>query len=442
MAHLQDFDMKLVQSEKDPFRLWSRVLVGFLLAVALIGGVGGWAITVPLSGAVISQGVVVVEDSVQNIQHRDGGIVSEIAVREGDRVMQGQLLFRLQDAQTKAELSIVRAQVIELNARRARLAAERDGLVQIAFPIGYDESNPIAFEIAQGESRLFSGLRNTRESQKQQLILGAQQIAKEIEGLEGQHASKLEEIALIETEYERTKQMVDRKLSEASRLYAIERERSRSKGELSELVAGMARARTRISEIQLQVIAIDDSSRTDAQRELGQVETRLSELSERAVALDDRLSRTEVLSPATGTVNELNIHTLGGVVAPGETLMTLVPHESALTVEMRLSPVTIEQVNVGQAVRLRFPSFNTRTTPELAGVIALVSPATARDPATGEQYYQGKVKIAADQLSRLGESRLLPGMPVEVLVTTGERTFASYMLKPMIDQFMHAFRER
>jgi HlyD family type I secretion membrane fusion protein len=442
MTLVQNFEMTTAQNTTDPFRLWPRVLAGLFLSAALIGGVGGWAVTVPLSGAVISQGVVVVTDSVQNIQHRDGGIISQIAVHEGDFVQRGQVLLRLQDAQTQAEASIVQAQIVELTAKRARLSAERDGLSAIVFPTGYDAAQPIAFELARGEERLFAGQRATRESQKQQLDLGIEQIAKEVEGLEGQHAAKVQEAALIETEYDRTKTMVDRKLTEITRLNTIERERVRAQGELSEIVSSIARARTRISEIRLQILSVDDTSRTDAQRELATVETRLAELNERNVALKDRLSRIEVTAPASGIVNELNVHTLGGVVAPGETLLTLVPQDSPLSIEIRLSPTTIEQVHLGQATRLRFPSFNKRTTPELEAVIAHISPATSRDPATGEHFYQGRVEIAPDQLARLGDARLLPGMPVEVLITTGERTFASYLLKPMVDQFTHAFRER
>jgi HlyD family type I secretion membrane fusion protein len=442
MTMAQNFDMNAEQAASDPFRLWPRVFAGLVLAVALIGGIGGWAVTVPLSGAVVSQGVVVVADSMQNIQHRDGGIISDIAVREGDFVHKGQVLLRLQDAQTQAEFSIVQAQIVELNARRARLSAERDGLAAISFPAGYDAAQPVAFELAQGEQRLFSGQRASRESQKQQLDLGIEQIAKEVEGLEGQHAAKLQEVALIETEYTRTKTMVDRKLTEVTRLNAIERERARAQGELSEIVSSMARARTRISEIRLQILSVDDTSRTDAQRELASVETHFAELTERNIALKDRLSRIEVTAPVSGIVNELNVHTLGGVVAPGETLLTLVPQDSPLSVEIRLSPTSIEQIHMGQDTRLRFPAFNKRTTPELNGVIAHISPATSRDPATGEHYYQGRVEISPDQLARLGDSHLLPGMPVEVLVTTGDRTFASYLLKPMIDQFTHAFRER
>ncbi len=442
MTLVQDFEMHSQADDTNSFRLWPRVLVGLFLGLALFGGIGGWAVTAPLSGAVISQGVVVVEDSLQNIQHRDGGIVSLIAVREGDVVRQGQILFRLQDAQTQAELAIVRTQIMELTARRARLSSERDGLAGIVFPSGYDSDHSEEFQIAQGEVRLFTGQRTTRESQKQQLELSIDQISKEVVGLEGQYASKLEEIDLVEAEYQRTKLMTDRKLAELSRLYTIERERARMKGELSELVAAMARAQTRISEIRLQILSIDETSRTDAQRELGEVGTRLSELNERAIALEDRLSRIEVRAPTAGIVNELNIHTVGGVVAPGETLMTLVPQDSALSVEIRLQPISIEQVSEGQAARLRFSAFNKRTTPELKGVVAHVSPATTRDPATGEMYYQGRVTIPAEEMARLGDSVLLPGMPVEVLVTTGDRTFASYLLKPIVDQFAHAFRER
>ncbi len=325
MSTYQEIDGAAPLSGVDPFRLGPRMLAGILLCVLLMGGVGGWAVTVPLSGAVISQGFVVVDDSVQNIQHRDGGTVSEIAIHEGDTVQAGQLLFRIEDAQTLAELSIVRGQMLDLTARRARLWAERDGLTEISFPAGYGPDHPEAHAIAEGERRLFIGERTTRESQKQQLVLGIDQITKEVEGMQGQYAAKLAEMDLVEAEYQRTKEMTDRQLTEAGRLYAIDRERTRMDGELSEMVASIARARTKVSEISLQILAVDDTARTDAQRELAQVETRLSELAERAIALDDRLARTEIRAPRDGIVNELNIHTIGGVVAPGETLMNSRP---------------------------------------------------------------------------------------------------------------------
>lgn len=423
-------------------RLWPRMLLGLGLAVALIGGVGGWIVNAELGGAVISQGTVVVEDNVQAIQHRDGGIVSRIAVREGDVVEKGQLLIQLDDAQTRAELAIVRGQTVELAVRSARLVAERDGLADLALSPDWRAAHPEAAELIAGETKIFDGQRLSRESQRQQLELGITQISDEIAGMEGQRAAKAADMALVEAEYARVRDMTERKLVEAARLYGVEREKVRIAGELGEIEAALARAASRINEIRLQIMAIDDTARTEAQRELSTVATRLAELREREVAIGDRLSRTDVRAPIDGIVHELNIHTIGGVVTPAEVLVTLVPQGSKLRVEIKLPPAAIEQVGRDQPARLRFPAFNQRVTPELMGRVVHVSPATSVDRATGQSYYQGIVEIDPAELAKLDGGQLIPGMPVEVFVTTEDRTVASYMIKPITDRFAHAFRER
>ncbi len=423
------------------FRLGPRLFAGLLLAVLLIGGIGGWAVTARLSGAVISQGVLIVDQNLKLVQHRDGGIISEIAVREGDTVRAGEILMRLDDAQTRAELSIVQAQTTELTARKARLLAERDDLFTVVYPAGF-EGWQDALAFVEGETRLFNGQRQMRESQKKQLDLGIVQIDDEIAGLDSQRTAKADEIALVEEEHSRTDTLSSRGLIEASRLYTVNRERTRLRGELGEIDAAIARARTRSSEISLQILSIDETAHTEAQRELGQVESRLQELSERRLAIQDRLSRTDIRAPIAGTVNELNFHTTGGVISPAEVLVTIVPSGSRLKVEIRLSPVNIEQVTLDRPARLRFTSFNQRTTPELIGRISHLSPATTQDPATGERYFQGHIEIPPEELAKLGGGALLPGMPVEVYVQTDERTVMSYLAKPVMDQFNRAFRER
>ena len=423
-------------------RLWPRMIGGLLLAGALIGGVGGWIFTAELGGAVISQGTVVVEDNVQAIQHRDGGIVAAIAVREGDAVRQGQLLVRLDDAQTTAEQAIVNGQITELEVRSARLTAERDGLPALALSPDWMEAHPEAAPLIAGETRLLDGQRQSRDSQRQQLELGISQIDEEIAGMRGQRDAKAADAALVAAEYDRTRDLADRKLVETSRLYAVEREKVRIAGELGEIEASIARAASRASEIRLQILAIDDTARVEAQRELGTVSTRLAELRERAFAIADRLGRTDVRAPIDGIVNELNIHTIGGVVTPAEVLATVVPAGSPLQVEIKLPPTAIERVHPDQAARLRFPAFNQRVTPELIGHITHIAPATSIDHATGQSYYQGRVTIDAGEIAKLGASTLRPGMPVEVFVSTDDRTVASYLLKPITDRFAHAFRER
>ncbi|KFB08427.1 Type I secretion membrane fusion protein, HlyD family precursor [Nitratireductor basaltis] len=423
------------------YRLGSRVVAGSLLGLLLVGGVGGWAATAQLTGAVIAQGVVAVDQKLKTIQHRDGGIISAINVREGDQVSTGQILFRLEDAQTKAELSIVNTQLSELVARRARLVAERDMLPAMVFPADFDLNDPANIISVSGEQRLFEGNKMHRESQKQQLELGIVQIGEEITGLEAQKESKSSEAEIVEAEYQKIKGLADKRLIEGSRVYTATRERARLLGERGEIDAAIARAKTRMSEIRLQIIAIDENGRTEAQRELSLVETRISELQDRSTAIADRLTRTDIRSPIDGIVNELNIHTLGGVITPAEVLANLVPLDAKLKVEVKLPPTAIDQVNIGQDARLRFSAFNQRTTPELDGNVTYVAAATSHDQSTGETYYLGNVEVAAAELEKLGDQTLMPGMPVEIFISTEERTALSYITKPFVDQLNRAFRE-
>lgn len=432
--------------QKNPeksFRVGSRIFTGVTLGFLLVGGVGGWAATAQLTGAVIAQGSVTVDQNLKSIQHRDGGIVSDIAVREGNSVTAGQVLIRLEDAQTKAELSIVHSQLVELAARKARLLAERDLLDKIEFPTELNAGQPETAIIVNGETRLFNGNRANRESQKKQLELGIEQIGEEIKGLEAQRTSKDDEIALLEVEHQKIKGLADKQLIEGTRVYTSNRDKARLMGERGEIDAAIARAKTRMGEIRLQIISIDENARTEAQRELSLVDTKMSEFQDRRTAIEDRLARTNIRAPISGTVNELNIHTIGGVITPAEVLVTIVPENAKLKVEVRLAPVSIDQVNVGQPARLRFSAFNQRTTPELKGQVVHVSPATSRDPVTGETYYLGDISVSAEELAKLGEGGvLLPGMPVEVYVSTEERTAMSYLVKPLTDQYNRAFRER
>lgn len=423
-------------------RIGTRVLAGTALALLLVVGAGGWAATAKLSSAVIGPGSVAVDENLKSVQHRDGGIVAEIAVREGDAVEAGQVLFRLDDAQTRAELAIVEARVTELAARRSRLLAERDGLDRVSFPEALENGGSASEELIAGETRLFDGKHSERKSRKAQLELGIDQIGEEILGLEAQRDSKLAEIELVEDEYARTAELARKGLIEAARLHAVSRERARLRGERGEIDAAIGRAGMRISEIRLQIIAIDEASRTEAQAELALVEAELAELGERRAAIRDLLSRTDIRAPIAGTVNELNIHTIGGVITPAEVVATLVPEDAELKVAVRIPPVQIDRVSVGQPARLRFSALDQRTTPELEGWVVHLSPATARDAATGETFFLADVQVPEAELAKLGGARLLPGMPVEVYITTEARTALSYFIKPVSDQFARAFRER
>ncbi|WP_046864288.1 HlyD family type I secretion periplasmic adaptor subunit [Microvirga massiliensis] len=425
----------------DDFRLGGRVTAGILLGAMLVVGCGGWAAIAQINGSVIAQGTVKVDRNLKLVQHRDGGIVSEIAVREGDFVEAGQVMLRLDDVQTRAELSIVRSQLSELAARRARLVAERDGLDAIS--LSPAEAIPVtqADLVAYGEARLFEGNRTHRESQKEQLRSEILQLEQEIKGLQAQQSAKGLERDLVRAEHDKLKGLAEKRLIETSRLYGITRDLARLTGKVGEIEASIARARARTSSVKLQIISIDENARTEAQKELSAVGTRISELNDRRTALEDRLSRTDIRAPISGTVNELSVHTVGGVITPAETLATIVPEKARLKIEAKLSPVDVDQVHVGQPARLRFSAFNQRTTPELKGEVVYISAATTRDPATNTVHYLADLQVAPDELEKLGEQPLRPGMPVEVFVTTRERTAITYLTKPLTDQFAKAFRE-
>jgi HlyD family type I secretion membrane fusion protein len=431
------------QSRSDlAFSVGPRIVAGFILSVALVGGVGGWAATTDLSGAILASGAVAVDQRAKSVQHRDGGVVGEILVRDGQPVTANQVLLRIDDAQTRAELAIVKGQLVELAAKKARLLAERDGQREVKFPQALLQPDVEMQSILEGELRLFRGNLASRDSQRQQLELQIGQIAEEIAGLTKQRDAKKDELTVLTYEHGKLSTLVEKQLYESSRFLPITRDKHRLSGEQGSLEASIARAKTRTSEIRVQIIAIDDTARTEAQRELSQVDAKTAELGNRRVALEDRLTRTEIRSPVTGILHELKTFTVGGVVTPADILATVVPEDAQLRVEIRIPPTSIDQTGVGRAARVRFTAFSQRTTPELKGVLTYVSPSTTKGP-RDESFYVGHVELKDGEIERLGGAgRLLPGMPVEVQVATDERTAMSYLLKPLQDQFSRAFKER
>lgn len=433
-------------SEKDQHSgvdagLATRVAVGFLVVFLTIGGVGGWAATAELSGAVIGSGVIVVDSNIKKVQHPTGGVVGELLVSNGQAVTAGQLLVRLDDTQTRAALGIVVSQLIELTGRRARLAAERDDAVAIAFPAEFEASGEEARRVASGERRLFEAKRRTMEGQKAQLRERIGQLSQEIEGLSAQRKSKEQEIRLVNDELARVEDMYKRKLTPVTRLLAMQRDASRIEGEHGALVAQIARARGQITETELQILSLDHTARTEAQKELREIEGRLAELAERKVAAEDQLKRVDIRAPRSGIVHDLGVHTVGGVVAAAEPMMHIVPSEDVLTIEARIGATDIDQLSLGQPAVLRFPAFNQRTTPELPGTVVRVAADLTREASTGQSFYIVRIQVDEAALGKLKGLKLVPGMPVEAFIETGQRTALSYLIKPFTDQLTKALRE-
>lgn len=427
--------------KRTPFSVMPQVIVGSTM-IALLFGIGGvWAATAMLAGAIISPGYVVVERNVKKVQHLDGGIVAQINIAEGETVKAGQVLMKLDSTLTSSELGVIVSQLIELTGRRARLSAERDGADSPRFPENFDAMGSAATLVRTGEIRLFNENRKGRESQKEQLELRIGQLKEEIEGLNVQIASKTNELRLINQELEQIRSLQQRKLTPISRVYAMEREQTRLNGERGNLMAQVARAQGQISEIRIQIVSLDQNARTEAQRELRAIEARIAELTEKEAAARDRLKRMEILAPQSGIVHELAVHTVGGVVTAAAPIMMIVPANEKRTVEARIAPVDIDQVQVGLEARLRFTAFNQRTTPEIPALVSRVAANISTDPKTGASYYTAHLELDDKQMQELGAVQLVPGMPVEVFISTGQRSAFSYFAKPLTDQFARAFRE-
>lgn len=415
------------------FSVSSRVWLSGALAALLVVGVGGWAAQAKLSGAVIASGSVVVPDQVKAIQHRDGGIVSEIRVSNGDAVKQGDVLLRLDDTQTRVELAIIRSQLQQMGAMQARLVAERDGNAAIVFPEGLPET------ITAGETKLFEENRRILSSQREQLQLQARQFDEQMRGFAAQSESNEREGSIVDQEIEKTERLLARNLVPVAQKRDLLRQKARIEGTRGELAAKSAETMGRISEVKVKLLSLDQAARKEAQSGILELDAKLAELRERAVAAGDRLARMDVRAPVDGLVYDLQIHTLGGIISPGATVMSVVPESDELKVEVRIPPVDIDRVASGQPARLRFTAFNQRTTPEIDGKVEVVAAATITDRATGQPYYLASIVL--NDIGELKDNKLMPGMPVEVFVQTDERTALSYITKPFTDQMMKAFRE-
>jgi len=421
-----------------------HLICGIAIVALLAGGVGGLAATTELAGAVIASGLVVVDSNVKKVQHPTGGVVGELRVRDGDKVKAGDIVVRLDETITQANLAIVVKSLNELQARLARLEAERDNIDKIVFPgelLGRGADADVARTLA-GEKNLFEFRRSARAGQKAQLRERIAQLKEEIQGLSGQTAAKKREIELIGQELEGVRDLWRKNLVQIQRVTALERDAVRLGGELGQLMAATAQAKGKISEIELQILQIDQDLRSEVAKDLREAQGKIAELVERKVAAEDQLKRIDIRAPQDGMVHQSTVHTVGGVIVAGEAIMVIVPQTDELTVESKLNPQDIDQVRIGQNAVLRFSSFNQRTTPELNGEVTRVSGDLTTDQRTGASYYTVRISLSEQELARLGGLRLIPGMPVEAFIQTGDRTVLSYLTKPFTDQASRAFRGR
>jgi HlyD family secretion protein len=421
-----------------------HLITGLVVVLVLAGGFGGWASTVQISGALIAPGSVVVDSNVKKVQHPTGGVVGEVRVRDGDMVKAGDIVVRLDETVVKASLAIVVKTLNGLWARAARLEAEQRGADKIVFPPALTDraDDPDVRDVMASETKLFEVRVNGRIGQKAQLRERVTQLNEEIAGLMAQEAAKDKEIELVEKELVGVRQLYDQHLVQLTRLTTLERDAARLSGERAQYIASRAQARGKITETELQIIQVDKDMVSEVSKDLRETNDKIGEFVERKVTAEDQLRRVDIRAPQDGIVLQSTVHTVGGVITAGDAIMMVVPRADDLSVEAKVNPQDIDKLQIGQKTLLRLSAFNQRTTPELNGVVTRVSADVTTDQRTGQSYYTIRVSMPPDEVVRLGDNKIIPGMPVEAFVQTGDRTMLSYLMKPLSDQLMRSFREK
>jgi len=420
------------------------VWLGVVALVALIGGVLLWAVSVTISGAIVASGQVMVESNRQVVQHPDGGVVGEILVADGDMVEAGQILIRFDSTLQHSRLAIIEGQLNEVLARRARLIAERDGTTALTLPLELEDKtgDPAIAELIAGQVSLLEARAASLTGERAQLAERITQIENQITGAQAQQNALQTQLRLLEPELRNQQDLLSRGLTQAASVSTLQREEAQLIGSIAEIDAVIAESRGRIAEIELESLRIDSSFRENAISDLRDLDYAEIELRENRLALIETLSRLDVRAPRSGIVHGLSVHAIRAVVQGAEPILFIIPQDSPLVIAARIPVIDIDQVFIGQPARLRFAAFDQRSTPELNGHIARISPDSLLDERTGQAYYAAELALEPDEVARLGDNlTLLPGMPVEAFIATGDRTPLSYLVKPLSDYLNRAFRE-
>jgi HlyD family type I secretion membrane fusion protein len=418
----------------------NRLLTAAVLAVALCAGVGGWGATARLHSAVVGSGKVKVDRELNTLQHEIGGSVGAILVAPGQIVTKSQVLITLDTTDLLAERRLLAGQRLDLSARILRLRAERDGLAALQVPAGFGAGDPAAADILRGETVLFNLATAERAARRMALTLQGERLHEEGKALEARRQALETQSDILTASFERNAKLIAKGSLAGNAAESIAADLARLTGELGEVGANVSANLVRLTEVQKELLRVDQLAAYEAHRQMREIEPRLVELDQRIAALDTRVERAVLRAPVGGTINELAVNTLGQIVSPGQVLATLVPTDAKLVIEFQIAPTDIDQIALGQLARLRFAAFNQRTTPELPGQVERIAAAATTDPVTGMQVYIATVALASGAALPAGV-KLLPGMPVEVFVTTAERTPMDYLFKPIADSMARAMTE-
>jgi HlyD family secretion protein len=406
------------------------------------GGVCTAAAYAEISGAVMAAGKIIVLGRAKQVEHPDGGTIAEMVVSEGDHVEAGALLFRLDGTMARANLGIIEGQLAQLMVQEARLLAEQAGRTGIDLPaeLSFVPEDRRTL-LSEAQKMLKLARQMTRSSQKSQLEKQVAQFAEQITALEAQRKAVDENVALVDEQLRRYDSLNARGLITQSQLIAMQREKASLIGSQSALTAEIIETQQAKTQAELKFIQVDEAFYESVLTELDQKRPEIAKLSEERIAAQDKLRRLDIRAPIAGSLHQLNIHTIGSVAAPGETLVNIIPDDDELIVEAMISPADVDQVFTGQDARIRLSGLNQRVTPELGASVIDISPDLTIEERTGASYYLARLRIPESEIAKVGETLLKPGMPAEVFVQTESRTILSYMIKPLSDQVRHAMRE-
>jgi len=416
-----------------------------LVAVAtLVIGFCGWAFFTNIAGAVIAGGFLVVESNAKRVQHSEGGIVAAIMARNEDHVQAGDVLLRLDDTMLRASLNVINNQLDEARAIEARLVAEVGGNGDFVVPpeLEVRRAEPGVENLIAAQRQLATARKAVREGNISQLVEQVAQFESQFAGLTVQGKAAEEQHDLVAKELADLAGLFDSQLVQKSQVNSLTREKSRLEGELGSIDASMAQIRASIAERRVMIGQVDSNFLADALSQLQELREKIAQLLQQKIAADDRMARVAIVAPQSGVVHQSIVNTVGGVVGPGETLMMVVPTDDRLVVEIRLNPLHVDKVKVGQEVVLKLPGLDPRTTPDLPGHVTQVAPDLTTDAQSGQQYYLARVTFDDGDMEKLPPTlKLIPGMPAEAFIQTGERTVFTYLVEPLTEQFQRAMRE-
>ena len=430
---------------KAEFPTFKPMMLGTITLLILVGGFGLWGVMAEISGAVVASGQIEVDQNRQIVQHPDGGVVAEIAIDEGDSVIAGQTLIKLDPTLEKSELAIIEGQLFELMARRGRLEAERDGNKTIDFDATLKErasNDPSVAELMSGQQRLLDARSETASNQVAQLSKRKGQIRNQIEGLDAQQIALQRQLDLIAEELSDQQSLLNRGLAQATKVLALQRTKAQLSGQMGDLSARKAEYEGRITEIDIEITSLDAGRREEAITNLRDQQFRALELEERARALHEKLSRMDIKAPVSGIVYGLTVFVERSVIRPADPVLFLIPQDRPLIIAARVEPIHIDEIFTGQEVTLRFSSLDQRTTPELLGRVVQISADAFQDDARQISYYRAEIVLSEGEQDKIPQGiTLIPGMPVESFIKTNDRTPLAYLVKPLADYFAKAMRE-